>query len=66
MLDEIVIQGGDFSLTGSGGYWYSAPGTISKIVAGQSVNIPGYYTIGINQSGIIYHRCFYEILPIVY
>ena len=62
----IVIQNGSFSQTSSGGYWYSAPGTISKIVSGQPVNISGYYTVGINQNGIIYHRCFFEILPTVY
>jgi hypothetical protein len=66
LLDEIIIQNGSFTPTSSGGYWYSASGTISKIVAGEYVNFPGYYTIGVLPNGVVYHRCFYNVLPTVY
>jgi hypothetical protein len=62
MLDKTIIQGGEFSLTGNGGYWYSAPGMIESVKGIYN----GWYTIGINQQGVIYHRCFYQVLPTVY
>ncbi|MDD3405617.1 MAG: hypothetical protein PHH23_05080 [Paludibacteraceae bacterium] len=57
-FDDIIIQGGEMNVTGSGGLWYTAPGSIN--------GTNGFYTIGINQQGIIYHRCFYQILPTLY
>lgn len=66
LLDDFIIQSGEFHIIRNGGYWYSASGTISKVVNGHPVNVEGFYTIGINQNGIIYHRCFYNNNPVVH
>lgn len=65
-LDNTIIQGGVFSLTKSGGYWYSAQGEITRIISGREKVTQGFFTIGINKEGVIYHRCFYKKLPIVH
>ena len=50
-FDEQIIQNGAFSQRiQDAAFWFEAPGSIN----GQS----GIYSIGINQNGIIFHRCF--------
>jgi len=53
LLDKTIVQQGSMAYRISdGSYMFTAPGTIN--------NVQGVYTIGVNQSGVIYHRCFYE------
>ncbi len=50
-FDEQIIQNGAFSQRiQDAAFWFEAPGSINS----QS----GIYSIGINQNGIIFHRCF--------
>jgi hypothetical protein len=56
-FDKTIIEGGVMSITKDGGLWFSAPGAIN--------GTNGVYTIGINTQGIIYHRCFYDYIPII-
>jgi len=57
-FDDFIIQNGTFSLTGDGRYFYMAPGSIN--------GTQGWYTIGSYPNGVIYHRCFFDYLPLVY
>jgi hypothetical protein len=54
-FDEIIVQGGDFSFTSNGNYWYVASGSINT---GN-----GWYSIGVRPNGTIFHRGFSNYYP---
>ena len=54
-FDKIIVNGGEFSVTSQGNYWYVAPGSIN------SGN--GWYSIGMHQNGTIFHRGFSNYFP---
>lgn len=54
-FDDVIVQGGDFSFTSKGNYWYVAPGSVN------SSN--GWYSIGMYPNGSVFHRCFTTYYP---
>ena len=54
-FDEIIIKGGEFSITSKGNYWYVAPGSINT---GN-----GWYSVGMYPNGTVFHRSFSNYYP---
>jgi hypothetical protein len=58
-FDKNIIQYGTMQIRNiDKSFWFSMPGAVN--------GTSGVYTIGLNQQGIIYHRCFYLTPPKVY
>ncbi|MBP7839592.1 MAG: RHS repeat-associated core domain-containing protein [Bacteroidales bacterium] len=52
LLDKTIVQQGAWvQRIKDAAFWFEAPGTIN--------GTQGVYTIGVNQQGVIFHRCFY-------
>jgi hypothetical protein len=54
-FDEVIVQGGEFSFTSHGNYWYIAPGSVNTV--------NGWYSVGIYPNGVIFHRSFSTYYP---
>jgi RHS repeat-associated protein len=54
-FDQFVVDGGEFSITSKGNYWYIAPGSVNEA--------NGWYSVGTFPNGNVFHRSFSTYYP---